>query len=102
MRSTSLKTSYRSPRGSSPALRTSRSNRGVSMDKLRIGVVGAGYWGPNLIRNFGACPLTDMVAVCDMNPARLEAVGRLNRDMQRVTSVDELLKVGVDAVAIAT
>ena len=33
------------------------------MDKLRIGVIGAGYWGPNLIRNFTFCPLTEVVAV---------------------------------------
>jgi predicted dehydrogenase len=74
----------------------------MSMEKLRIGVIGAGYWGPNLIRNFNACPLTEVAAVCDMNPARLESVGRLNRDMKLVGTVDELLAVGVDAVAIAT
>jgi predicted dehydrogenase len=72
------------------------------MDKLRIGVIGAGYWGPNLIRNFNTCPLTEVAAVCDSNPARLEAIGRTNRDMKLVGSVDELLALGVDAVAIAT
>ena len=35
-------------------------------------MIGCGYWGPNLIRNFSACPLTEVVAVCDANPARLE------------------------------
>ena len=72
------------------------------MEKLRVGVIGAGYWGPNLIRNFNACPMTEVAAVCDSSPARLEAVRRTNRDVKLVTSVDELLGVGLDAVAIAT
>ncbi len=41
------------------------------MDKLRIGVIGAGYWGPNLIRNFNLCPLTEVAAVCDSSPEQL-------------------------------
>ena len=34
---------------------------------LRIAVVGAGYWGPNLVRNFQASPDWDLVAVCDLD-----------------------------------
>src|SRR4051812_32411691 len=72
------------------------------MEKLRIGVIGAGYWGPNLIRNFNACALTEMAAVCDSNPARLEAIRRTNRDVKLVASLDELFALEIDAVAIAT
>ena len=43
------------------------------MDRIKIGIVGCGYWGPNLIRNFSSCPQTEVVAVCDANPGRLEA-----------------------------
>ena len=32
------------------------------MDRIRVGLIGYGYWGPNLIR-FAACPLTDVAAV---------------------------------------
>jgi len=71
-------------------------------NKLQIGVIGAGYWGPNLIRNFSACPLTELAAVCDAAPARLEAIGRNYRDAKLVRSVDELLALPIDAVAIAT
>ena len=46
------------------------------MDRLRVGIVGYGYWGPNLVRNFSACPLTEVAAVCDASPARREAVAR--------------------------
>jgi predicted dehydrogenase len=72
------------------------------MDRLRIGLIGYGYWGPNLIRNFSACPLTEMVAVCDANPARRTAVGRTYPGLATVASVDELLELPLDAVAIAT
>ena len=45
------------------------------MNRLRVGIIGYGYWGPNLVRNFSTCPLTEVAAVCDASPARLEAVG---------------------------
>ena len=72
------------------------------MGKLKVGLIGAGYWGPNLMRNFTSCPLTEMAVVCDANPARLEAVSRSNPHVKTVQSVDDLLTMGLDAVAIAT
>lgn len=72
------------------------------MSKLRVAVVGAGYWGPNLIRNFSACPLTEVVAICDANPQRLEAIARNYGHIQGVGSLDQLLELPLDAVAIAT
>src|SRR4051794_34796789 len=72
------------------------------MEKVRIGVLGCGYWGPNLIRNFSTCPSTEVVAVCDASPARLEAIGRTYGNVNLVGSSDELLKHPLDAVAIAT
>src|SRR5947209_11688794 len=74
----------------------------VTVDKVSVGIVGAGYWGPNLIRNFSACPLTEVGAVCDANPARLDAVKRSWGHLRFVNSVDQLLELGVQAVAIAT
>ena len=38
------------------------------MDRVRVGVIGCGYWGPNVIRNLAACPKTELVAICDANP----------------------------------
>ena len=73
------------------------------MDRLSVGIVGAGYWGPNLIRNFTACPLTQVAAVCDANPSRLESIGRSNPHLKLVPSLDQLLEIpGLKAVAIAT
>jgi predicted dehydrogenase len=70
--------------------------------KLHVGVIGCGYWGPNLIRNFSACPLTELAAVCDSSPERLEAVRSTHSHLKAVGSLDELLELGLDAVAIAT
>lgn len=72
------------------------------MDRLRVGIIGYGYWGPNLVRNFSSCPLTEVVAVCDASPARREAVARTYPHVATVGSVDELLDRKLDAVAIAT
>jgi predicted dehydrogenase len=72
------------------------------MKKLSVGVIGCGYWGPNLIRNFTACPLTEVAAVCDASPARLEAVGKTFGHVKLVASLDQLLELPLEAVAIAT
>ena len=72
------------------------------MKKLSVGVIGCGYWGPNLLRNFAACPLTEVAAVCDANPARLEAVGKAYGNAKLVGSLDQLPELGLDAVAVAT
>jgi predicted dehydrogenase len=71
--------------------------------EIGVAVVGAGYWGPNLIRNFWTCPGTRVVAVCDTDPARLNSVLANYPSVAPVASVDELLQRGdVEAVAIAT
>jgi predicted dehydrogenase len=72
------------------------------MNKLAVGIIGAGYWGPNLIRNFSACPHTEVAAICDANPARLEAIGRTYNHLNLVSSLDQLLELPLQAVAIAT
>jgi predicted dehydrogenase len=72
------------------------------MNQTRVGVIGCGYWGPNLIRNFSSCPLTELAAVCDASPARLEAVARTRGHLKLVSSVEELLEHDLQAVAIAT
>lgn len=72
------------------------------MSKLQVAVIGCGYWGPNLIRNFLACPTTQLVAVCDADAARLESVCEAYPHLKRAQSVDQLLEMELDAVAIAT
>lgn len=70
---------------------------------VRIGVIGAGYWGVNLIRNVAGCPATKLVAACDMDSNRLAKVMRDYPGADQLTSVDALLqRQDVDAVVIAT
>ncbi|HEY7066712.1 MAG TPA: Gfo/Idh/MocA family oxidoreductase [Chloroflexota bacterium] len=69
---------------------------------VRIGVVGAGYWGPNLIRNFAALPNVALAMICDLDPRRLHAVGEQYPDVALTTSYQDLLESDVDAIAIAT
>ena len=73
------------------------------MDKLRIAVIGAGYWGPNLVRNFRSSPDWDLVAVCDLDPQRAARVVGDRSTVEVETDVSRLLqRDDVDAVAIAT
>ena len=68
-----------------------------------IAVIGAGYWGPNLIRNFRANPAWDLVAVCDLDEARARTVVGARSTVEIETSVERLLaRDDIDAVAIAT
>jgi len=43
-------------------------------DVVRVGVIGYGYWGPNIVRNFGALERCEVVSVCDKNPQALQRV----------------------------
>jgi len=70
---------------------------------VRVAVVGAGYWGPNLIRNFVACADTELVAVCDRDEERLAKVLQPYPGVEGIREFDHLLlRADIDAVAIAT
>jgi predicted dehydrogenase len=72
-------------------------------DRLKVAVIGCGYWGPNLIRNFTSCPDSQVVMVCDQDRSRLE---RSTTYCPRAELVQDFARVladpGVEAVAIAT
>lgn len=73
------------------------------MQSLRVAVVGAGYWGPNLVRNFRGNPAWDLVAVCDLDEARARKVVGARSTVAIETSLTELLaRDDLDAVAVAT
>ena len=70
---------------------------------LRVGVAGCGYWGPNLVRNFQILEGCAVQAVCDLDPARVEAVRRLYPTIRAARSFEDLVgDPAVDAVAICT
>ncbi len=66
---------------------------------LKVGVIGAGYWGPNLIRNFNQIGVLRIV--CDSDKSKLDKIRARYRDVETTTDIDRLLEVS-DAVAIAT
>lgn len=72
------------------------------MSQIAVGIIGCGYWGPNLIRNFSACPRTRLAAVYDASPEKLEALRRQHPHLNLVSSLDEFLDLPLEAVAIAT
>lgn len=68
-----------------------------------VAVIGAGYWGPNLVRNFRASPDWDLIAVCDLDEQRAKNVVGDRSTVEVETSVSRLLaRSDLDAVAIAT
>lgn len=70
---------------------------------VNFGVVGYGYWGPNLVRNLFEVSETQVVAVSDMNPDRLKLVKSRYPSVETTTDFYEMLRnPKIDAVAIAT
>jgi predicted dehydrogenase len=75
----------------------------TSKDRLGVAVVGAGYWGPNLIRNFRSSEEWELVAVCDLDTERAERVLGQASGIQVTADLAEVLaREDVQAVAIAT
>jgi predicted dehydrogenase len=72
-------------------------------EPIAVGVVGCGYWGPNLLRNFKALPGCRVKAICDASEERLAHMRNLYPDVEGVKDFDHLLNgVGLEAVIIAT
>jgi predicted dehydrogenase len=70
---------------------------------IRIGVVGYGYWGPNLVRNFSMIDGAEVARVSDLEAGRLAVAAKACPGARLSTDVDELLRdPEIDAVAIAT
>ena len=70
---------------------------------IRVGVVGCGYWGPNLIRNFRALPDCQLKCVCDLSDARLKHMKGMYPEVNTTKDFGHLLNgEEVDAVVVAT
>lgn len=71
--------------------------------QIKAGVVGCGYWGPNLIRNFRSLPDCSLKMMCDVNRDRLKHLQALYPEVQGETEYSHMLNgAGLDAVVIAT
>jgi predicted dehydrogenase len=70
---------------------------------IRIGVIGYGYWGPNIVRNLVASPKCRVTKVCDTNPDCLEKVKHLYPSIETSTDVNDILtSTEIDAVGVIT
>jgi predicted dehydrogenase len=70
---------------------------------INIGLIGCGYWGPNLIRNFTKARDCTLAALADQRTDRLDAVRHLNPAVKTTTSAEELIDSDyIDAIVIAT
>src|SRR5215471_21297287 len=70
---------------------------------IGIGVVGYGYWGPNLVRNFASTVRAQVIAICDMDSSNLDRGKRLYPSVGITKKFRDLLDDSrIDAIAIAT
>lgn len=70
---------------------------------LKIGVIGYGYWGPNIVRNFEAAGGSRVVAICDGNTQALGKAKRAYSHIEAVKDCSSLISsAAVDAVAVVT
>jgi predicted dehydrogenase len=75
----------------------------VGGDVVRVGVVGYGYWGPNIVRNLQALDNAQLVAVCDRSDTALRRAGKACPGVQLTTDVQDVLRSReIDAVALIT
>ena len=73
------------------------------MNTLKIGAIGCGYWGPNLIRNFVEIPTTELIAVADLDQDRLQHMqSRYSQIKHTTQDYRDFFKLDLDAVVIST
>lgn len=72
------------------------------MHNLRVGVIGYGYWGPNLTRNFFELPLADLVAISDLKEERLKQARSKYPQIITTQKYEELFDLKLDAVVVST
>lgn len=71
--------------------------------KITVGVIGCGYWGPNLLRNFAENECCELRWLCDLDQSRLDKLGRRYPAIRTTTDYRHLLNdPALDAIAIVT
>jgi predicted dehydrogenase len=70
---------------------------------IKIGIIGYGYWGPNLVRNFSLNDNCTIKSVADKSVVRLNVLKKLYPDVEILTDADDIISDNeIDAVIIAT
>jgi predicted dehydrogenase len=80
-----------------------RFERPKSASAVRVGVIGYGYWGPNIVRNFHNVEDCEVVTVCDKSPDALRRAHKLYPGLEFTTDFNSVLRSPeIDAVAVIT
>ncbi len=69
---------------------------------MKIGIIGLGYWGPNLVRNFAANKKVSEITACDVKEDRLEMIKTRFPSVKLTRNYQDLLNSDLDAIIIAT
>ena len=72
------------------------------MNPIKIGIIGFGYWGPNLTRNFYELPTSHLMAIADLNEERLKQAQSKYPQILVTKDYREFFNLGLDAVVVAT
>lgn len=70
---------------------------------IKVAIIGLGYWGPNLLRNFYHHPEVQVEAICDLNHSRIASLKTKYKNISiSSTNYKEILKKDIDLIAIST
>lgn len=72
------------------------------MTQIKVGVIGCGYWGPNLVRNYMSLPKAKVIAVADKKPDRLQHIKNMYPQIETTQEFQDFFAMELDAVVIAT
>lgn len=73
------------------------------MERMKLAVIGTGYWGPNLLRNFSDDPRVDVKLICDLDKSRAQNISARYRNLEVTTQVDDVaLNPDINGVVICT
>ncbi len=71
------------------------------MKTVKVGVIGFGYWGPNLARNFFDLPSAELVAIADLKEDRLQRARSFYPEVRTTTNYMDLFNMDLDAVVVS-
>ena len=70
---------------------------------IRVGVIGYGYWGPNIARNFSTVEGAAVASICDLNPNMLKRAQKVYPNMEVTADLSHVISSSrIDAVAVVT
>src|SRR5215469_16645895 len=70
---------------------------------IRFGIIGYGYWGPNIVRNLGSLPGASIESLCDKHPHALRRASQAYPGLKLLSDSAELIRsTQIDAIAVIT